>query len=254
MASDLEIDPGPDLDWSPYVARCERGEWRAPIFRDMVLADLRRLGREGRGPTVLDIGCGRGFDDEPGLQRSLAVESGAYLGVEPDAGIGPDPAIDRLFACPFEEAPIEPGSVDLAFCVMVLEHLERPEAFWAKLREVLRDGGVFWGFTIDSRHWFARASALLKRLSVKDHYLSALHRGGDVEPYENYPVFYRSNTPEAVARLAADFRLVRAENLHGPGQLDYYLPAPLRPIARWVEGLRRRRGRPGTLLAIRAVK
>ncbi len=241
------------LDWEGYVQRYQRGEWRAPIFRDMILDDLERLGPPG-SQTLLDIGCGRGFDDEPDLQAALADRAGRCVGVEPDEAIANAGLFAEVHHCLFEEAPIEPGSVDLAFAVMVLEHVRWPEAFWEKLHEVLRDGGVFWGFTIDARHWFATASMLTTKLGVKDWYLDRLHGQRRQERYENYPVYYRSNTPEQIERLAHHFQAREARNFRRLGQLDFYLPSRLWRLGQSVERYFFRWGRPGNLLVVRAVK
>jgi hypothetical protein len=67
--------------WGEYVERFRRGEWRDRIFHDMVLGDVR--GRP-RPRTVLDIGCGRGFDGNQEFQGSIARAADRYVGVEPD--------------------------------------------------------------------------------------------------------------------------------------------------------------------------
>lgn len=241
------------LDWAPFVERYRRGEWRAPVFCDMILADMRRLAPP-RSLTLLDIGCGRGFDDDMPLQAKLAAEAGRYVGVEPDGGIEPNPIFQSLHHCLFEEAPIEPSSIDVAFAVMVLEHLESPDRFWSRLHEALRDGAVFWGFTIDSRHWFSKASSLTGRLGIKDWYLNRLHGKKGEERYENYPVYYRCNTPEQVERSAVGFRSMTFLNFHRVGQLDYYIPGPLRWIGRRLDRVVLDRGLPGSVMAVRVVK
>lgn len=242
-----------EADWLPFVERYQRGEWRAPLFTDIILAEMRRLGPCG-SLTTLDIGCGKGFDDDTRLQAKIAAESGRYLGVEPDQSIAPNPIFQHLYHCRFEEAPIEPGSVDIAFAVMVLEHLEFPDRFWSQLHNVLRHGGVFWGFTMDSRHWFSKASSLTKRLGIKDWYLNWLHgRKGD-ERYENYPVYYRCNTPEQIRRLTHAFRSRICLNFNRIGQLDYYFPRSLRWMGRRVDQYLLSRKLPGHIMVVRVEK
>jgi SAM-dependent methyltransferase len=237
--------------WHPYVERYRRGEWRAPIFLDMVLDDIRARG--GR-PAVLDIGCGSGFDGDGKLQERLAAAAGTYVGVEPDPAAPLGPHFDAAYRCPFEEAPIRPGSVDVAVAVMVLEHLRRPAAFWAKLLEVLAPGGAFWGFTVDARHWFCRVSSWLERVRLKDLYLDGvLGKRGGATRYDNFPVYYRANTPAQVRRHAAGFARCEFLNLDKPGQVLPYLPRWLWPAARALEG-RPATGRRGVHLVIRAVK
>ena len=149
--------------WEPYIARYRAGEWRDRIFRDMVLADARVLGPE---PAILDIGCGQGLDGSLPLQASIADVAGRFIGIEPDPEVALGDHFTETHRCLFEEAAVEPGSIDLAYAVMVLEHLPRPQTFWDKLFELLVDGGVFWGLTVDARHPFSRFSLWADRLNV----------------------------------------------------------------------------------------
>lgn len=237
--------------WAPYVARYRAGEWRDRIFRDMVLADAAAAG--GR-PTVLDIGCGRGLDGSVPLQQSVAEASGRFVGVEPDPEIPLGGHFTEAHRCLFEDAPLAPRSVDLAYSVMVLEHLPAPERFWAKLYDVLRGGGVFWALTVDARHPFCRASLLAERLKVKGPYLRLLGGRRGVDRYENYETFYRSNTPEDVRRLAGRFSSAAFVNFARVGQWSAYFPGLLRPIVDLLDRRAIARGRPGTLLAVRVQK
>jgi SAM-dependent methyltransferase len=232
-----------------YEERFRAGGWRAPLFRDMVLADIHAAGPNA---TVLDIGCGRGFDGDAGLQQSLAAAAGRYIGVEPDTAVPVSASCAEVHRSFLEEAPIAPGSVDVAFAVMVLEHVPEPRRFWNKLREVLAPGGVFWGFTMDGRHRFCRASRLAERLKIKDIYLRFLRGERGSERYENYPVHYRCNTPAQVQACARGFATCECLTLGRVGQLDYYLPRSLRPVANGLDRWDIWRGRPGSILAIRA--
>jgi SAM-dependent methyltransferase len=237
--------------WTPYIERYRRGECRDRIFHDLILADARRL---GAGLTFLEIGCGRGFDGDIPLQRSIARTAGRYLGVEPDRAVTPGDYFTEIHRCFFEDADLPPASVDVAFAIMVLEHLARPERFWDRLWTVLKPGGVFWGLTVDARHWFCRASAWAERLKIKDTYLNALFGTRGVDRYENYPVYYRTNTPSQIRRYAGRFHACSFINFSRVGQCSYYLPRPLQPLTDSLERHAIRKGRPGTLLALRVVK
>jgi len=241
-------------DWREFQERFAAGEWRAPIFRDMIAADASELARERPALTILDIGCGGGFDGDSGLQASLARLATTFVGVEPATDVEPGLPFTTVHRCLFEEAPIQPGSVDLAFAVMVLEHLDRPERFWGKLHEVLRPGGVFWGFTVDARHWFVPVSMLAERLRIKDRYLDLLHGKRGVERYENYGVHYRANTPTQVHTLGTGFRSTTALNFSKVGQADYYVPRGFRWLARAVDHVTIKAGLPGCILAVRVVR
>jgi SAM-dependent methyltransferase len=237
--------------WEAYQARYRAGGWRAPIFRDMVLADIRAA---GAGAAVLDIGCGRGFDGDARLQRSLAEAAGSYLGVEPDTSIVPEDCFAQIYPSILEEAAIPSGSVHVAFAVMVLEHLERPQPFWDKLHDVLAEGGVFWGFTMDGRHRFCRASLLAERLSIKDLYLRFLRGKRGAARYENYSVHYHCNTPAQIGDCARAFRECDFVSFARVGQLNYYVPRPLRPVTNCMDRWDLRRNRPGSILAVRVAK
>jgi SAM-dependent methyltransferase len=237
--------------WGAYLERYRANRWRSPLLRDMILDDLGAL---PPGASVLDIGCGRGFDDDLKLQEQIAAASGTYVGVEPDPDIPVGAYFHQVHRTVLEEAPLAEGSVDLAFAVMVLEHLGEPQPFWDKVHSVLRGGGIFWGFTMDARHWFCTASRWMGRLRVKEFYLNGVMGRRRAERYENYPVHYRSNTPEAVARLAAAFSRCEAVNFARVGQFNHYLPRPLRPLGTALDRRAERRGRPGMFLAVRVVR
>jgi len=242
-----------DFDIAEYERRYRDVEWRAKIFRDMILADARRLGGP-EGLCFLDIGCGRGFDSDAKLQEDLARACASYVGVEPDDEIALLDVFTRVHRSTLEDAELEPESMDLAFSVMVLEHLEDPERFWSSLHRCLRKGGVAWGFTVDARHWFARGSSLIARCGLKDAYLTWLKGRRGTDRYENYPVHYRCNTPDAVRRYTADFERVDVVSLARVGQVDYYLPRMLHPLARWIDRRQMAASAPGMVLVVRAVK
>jgi SAM-dependent methyltransferase len=237
--------------WRSFQDRYRNGAWRAPVFRDMVLADIQAM---GAGATVLDIGCGRGFDGDARLQESLAKVAGRYLGVEPDATVKPAVHFTSLHTRFLEDAPIAPGSVHVAFAVMVLEHLERPQPFWDKLHELLAEEGVFWAFTMDGRHRFCRASLFAERLRIKDIYLRFLRGKRGTQRYENYPAHYRCNTPAQISRYATAFAECEFVSFGRAGQLDYYVPRVLRPLVNCIDRWDLQHNRPGSLLAVRAVK
>jgi SAM-dependent methyltransferase len=244
------LQAGPD--WGAYANRYRAGEWRDRIFHDLVLEDLRRFGPV---PTVLDIGCGGGLDGDVPLQRSLAQAAGRFIGIEPDRAVSLGDYFSETHCCSFEEAPLDPGSVDLAYAVMVLEHVHKPGAFWEKLLGVLAHGGVFWGFTVDARHPFSRFSLWADRLKVKNLYMDlVLGRTSGAACYRNYPTYYRANTPARVRRQARGFRSCEVVNFQRVGQWGSYLPRRIRALADLMDERSIRKGRPGTLLAVRVVK
>jgi SAM-dependent methyltransferase len=239
------------LDTRVALNRYRKGEWRDRIFRDMIFHDARPWGRR---QTFLDIGCGSGFDGDVPLQKSVAEVAGTFVGVEPDTAVRPGDYFDHVHRCRFEDAPIPPGSVDVAYAIMVLEHLSEPRRFWDKVRDVLRPGGVFWGLTVDRRHWFCRCSLWFDRLRIKDAYLNLLLGKRGEKRYENYPVCYRSNSPRQIDALTPDFARRDYFNFSRVGQCSGYFPPPLRPLVNAWDALAIKTRRPGTLLAVRVQK
>ena len=229
-----------------YRSRYRDGEWRAPIFCDMILDDVRSFPAP---PVVLDIGCGSGFDDDLRLQQTIVESAGRYIGVDPDAGMGP-----QFIRSSFEDAPLDPGSIDLAYSVMVLEHIADPDRFWNKVHSILRNGGVFWGFTMDERHWFRLASTWSERLRVKDLYLTLLRGKKGIDRYSNYPTYYRANSPRRIRTQARKFRTVECVNFQRASQLDFYLPRMLRLLGHAIGRAEALLGLPGVILAVRVTK
>ena len=238
--------------WAPFVEKLRlQNAWRTSIFVDLILQDAAHFSRD---LTFLDIGCGRGFDDEPEAQEKLAAHCSYYIGVEPDTGIEITAPFNEVHRCTLEAAPLAPGSVDIGWAVMVLEHLEDPAAFWTKVYEVLRPGGVFWAFTVDNRHplpWLVRIAS---SIGVKDWYLQRLRRNGGGDEYEHYPTHYRSNSPRQVTRFVQPFRQCDFVNFIRVGQIDGYLPQWARPGAHLLDRVQIALKRPGVLLAIRCEK
>src|SRR3954470_3075796 len=115
------------IDTRAALERYRSGECRDRIFRDMIFADTQPHGRD---LTFLDIGCGQGFDGDVPLQASVARAAGTFIGVEPDRAIEPQGCFDVVHRCFFEDAPLEPESIDVAYAIMVLEHLPEPQRFW----------------------------------------------------------------------------------------------------------------------------
>jgi SAM-dependent methyltransferase len=238
--------------WAPYIARYCSGEWRDRIFRDMILADAQRLGPR---PTILDIGCGDGLDGNLKLQASIADAAGRFIGIEPDPEVTLGDHFTETHRCLFEEAPLAPGSIDLAYAVMVLEHIPRPQVFWDRMFDALSVGGVFWGLTVDARHLFARLSLWADRLKIKNLYMDLMFgRVADSGRYRNYPTYYRTNTPDQIRRLTRSFRSSEFINFARVGQWSSCLPRPLRRIADAWDERSIRKQRAGTLLAVRVVK
>lgn len=241
------------FDIAPYLRRYQAGEWRAPIFHDAILQDIATIPHP---PKLLDIGCGQGFDTLLHLQTSLSTHAtGGYIGIEPDKSIPLAPIFSEVYHCCFEDAPIQPESIDIAFAYMVLEHIQEPELFWNKIYEVLHQGGIFWAFTMDARHYFTKASMLFEYLGLKDAYLDFLHGKNGENRYENYPTQYLSNSPKQIQQLTKHrFSHTDVWTFGRIGQLDYYYPRGTKWISHMIDRISLSIGMAGSVLVIRAVK
>jgi hypothetical protein len=95
---------------------------------------------------------------------------------------------------------------------------------------------------------------LFEQLHLKDLYLNLLlGKRGEVR-YENYPVYYRNNSPTEIRQVASDFAQQNCWNFSREGQCASYFPRPLQPLISWHDRRAIRKNRPGALLAIRAQK
>lgn len=235
------------------VRRYRSGEHRSTIFRDLVVRSIETFGTGSS--VVLDIGCGRGFDNNAALQESIAAAAGRYIGIEPDPEIPPAPYMDEYYSCTLETAPVTTESVHVAFSTFVLEHVQDPAAFWNKLHEVLVPGGIFWGFTADARHPFALASRLMGWMGAKDAYLDWLKdMPRSSGRYNNYPTFYRANSPRHIAGYASGFARCEFAGFHRVGQLRYYFPYGLKRAADLMDRLTIVAGLASSILAVRIEK
>ncbi len=237
--------------YGEYVQRYRRGEWRAPIVHDLIANDIRAHGKDS---TVLDIGCGNGFDDDLALQKSLAGLCTRYIGIEPADDVETGDYFTEVCHTTLEDAPLAAESVDVAFAIMVLEHVEHPEKFWGKIHQILKPGGVFWGMTVDARSLFAKASDWLERSHAKDLYMRWLMGKRGEERYLNYPTFYRCNSPAQIEAGTSAFAGRDVINLSAIGQHRPVVPGWMRAAADRYDHWIIDNGKPGTLLLVRLVK
>ena len=237
--------------WAPFIERYGAGECRDRIFYDMVQEDARA---RPRPLTMLDIGCGKGFDTNVALQEAMARTADQYIGVEPDPDIGDG----RLFhRSPSLSVRGGAGAVRLRPRGLRHHGAGAPAAAAGLLGQGLRRPGGRRRFLGPDR---GRPPLVHPRLSLDGAFegqrtlLEGILGRRGVERYENYPVYYRSNTPDQIAAYTGRFRSRECINFAPRRTADPAVPAVRPPSGQSVDRRTLRGRRPGTLLAVRIAK
>lgn len=147
--------------------------------------EARRLLRVGgelpAGARILDVGCGDGFHLD--LLRRYGKPGWELLGVDTDRR-AVSAARRRgleVHDSTIEDAPVEPGSIDLALCIQTIEHVGDPVSVLSAIAARLRPGGRLYLITDNTgspdfaltrgRHWggyhFPRHWNLFDRPSMR---------------------------------------------------------------------------------------
>jgi len=170
--------------------------------------------------VFLDAGCGPWL----GLARMFAPRSALAVGMDVEdlkpemlekgcRGVRGD-----LMALPFANR-----SVDLITMRSVLEHLSDPVAAFAEVARVLAPGGWIVAMT-PSRWYYASVIGRLMPDAAGRRLLEFIY-GPRV--HDNFPVYYRANTPGAMRRVARAAGLDLAEAIPCPHPPDYLKFSPL---------------------------
>jgi SAM-dependent methyltransferase len=126
---------------------------------------LRAFPAEGKGRTVLDVGCGNGY-----LAALLAERGYVVTGIERSGGwSAPFPDSVRLIEADLEEGlPSIETTFDYVLCADILEHLRRPEAMLRRLKDVTRPGGILISSLPNSGNIYFRLNILAGRFPQHD--------------------------------------------------------------------------------------
>jgi ubiquinone/menaquinone biosynthesis C-methylase UbiE len=121
--------------------------------------------------VVLDVGCGRAaasdrFETSPWEKcRILQGRCQKVIGIDVNPAGRKNPLIDEFRLIEGDRWPVEDASIDLLMSDAVLEHVQKPDQFFAECRRVLRGGADTFasarrigGATFpSSRRWFPTA-------------------------------------------------------------------------------------------------
>lgn len=174
---------------------------RTDVFLEQLDFELSKL---GSNLTVLDVGCGHGIALKTEPQFEIAKRVGVYWGVEPDKSVQSASCFHQVWQSSLEDADIPDSSVDLAYCQMVLEHVEDPVAFLGKVAKVLKPNGVFLCLTVNVNSTFGWISSTCNKLGIQDAVLTIARGKQLVEDY-HYPAVYRMCSQDVLQRLASQF-------------------------------------------------
>lgn len=178
------------------------------------------LGEPGARGRVLDIGCGHAF---PPALRGIESVCAQLDGVDPSAEVHEHPHLKMRWQAPLHEAPIPRHAYDMAYAYNVAEHISDPMAFLTTVRDILKPGGVFWALTPNGTHPFCMLSRTLEVAGLKGFFA---RRNKEVN---EYPAYYRMNTPRQVLRAARGLGFSSARFVYLPSMSwHHYFPRPVR--------------------------
>jgi SAM-dependent methyltransferase len=180
---------------------------------------------------VLDIGCG---SELPEALKPITGHYGSLDGVDPSDEVAQHPLLEQRWNAPFEASEVPANAYDLAYAYNVLEHLAHPAPFFRKVHSVLKPGGVFFGLTPNGSHPFAMLSRSIELIGLKSYARQKIGRTENgAMAVNDYPAYYRCNTPAAVARAIRGLNFKQVTCYYFPClQWDTYFPRTLRWMPR----------------------
>jgi SAM-dependent methyltransferase len=140
-------------------------EFKASAWSSHTLL-LKVLPQQGRGRTVLDIGCGPGY-----LAEILSHRGYRVTGLERSGGYDPGsfPACVDLIEADLEAGlPRLSSRYDYILCADILEHLRHPEELLQQIHDVLSPGGMVVASLPNSGNVWFRLNVLLGRFPQDD--------------------------------------------------------------------------------------
>jgi len=163
------------------------------------------------GCRWLDVGGGRDvFPSNPSLARQLADRCGHLTGVDPSPNIHENPYVHEAAEAFIEDyASAEP--FDLLTLRMVAEHIAKPTDATAAMARLVKPGGKVVIYTVNK---FAPVSLVAWATPFWLHH-PIKKFFWNTEEKDTFPVAYKMNTRDALARLAtaAGFRETAFEHL-----------------------------------------
>lgn len=147
--------------------------------------------------VALDVGCGRGTQDEDPVaaRRDLRILRGhcaRTIGIDVDPAAADNPHVDEFrFIGADGRWPVDDATVDLAIADFVVEHLPDPDAFFSEAARVLKPGACLGIRTVNVHSYLGLSSRL-----IPNRLHEVVLRGAQPtrEAEDIFPTVYRCNT------------------------------------------------------------
>jgi len=146
---------------------------------------------------LLDAGCGRYAD----FLMKFKDKARTLIGVDL-VDFEPDIFLDNinLLNCDLKNINLESESVDIITSRSVLEHLDEPLFVYREIHRVLRHGGYFIFLTPNLGHY----STLFSKVIPNKFHPWIIRRTEGREEKDVFPTYYRSNSSNAIKKLAKE--------------------------------------------------
>jgi 2-polyprenyl-3-methyl-5-hydroxy-6-metoxy-1,4-benzoquinol methylase len=182
------------------------GEGYVPLNEHPLGGHSKLLALVGHGKRVLDVGCSSGYLARPLVERGCTVVG---LEFDPDAAEAAREVCEDVLVGDVEtmDLPFEHGSFDVVLGGDLIEHLRDPEAFFVRMRPLLRANGRLVLSTPNIANWAIRLGLLVGRWRYTER--------GILDRTHTH-LFTRSTLVEALER--SGYRVAT---------LDYTVPLPV---------------------------
>lgn len=169
-------------------------------FHDLIAGFARPRSFQKNACRILEIGAG------PSNKTSRFLASlGPLTGVDPSDEVLGNDALVQAKVFTGSTLPFPDQAFDLCVSNFVLEHVEDPQTHFREIARVLAPAGIYCFRTPNLWHYVAFVSRVLP-YAFHLKYANRL-RNRAAGAHDPYPTFYRSNTRQAIQRLATEARL-----------------------------------------------
>jgi SAM-dependent methyltransferase len=186
-----------NLQWPQGKPPLSRASWavRAETYAALISDHL------SPGTAWLDAGCGRRLleDDLDPLEDWLVAHCGFIVGM--DETLIKHRNFNRLVQGSLYHLPFAGSSFDLITCNMLVEHLDEPGEGFAEVARCLKPGGALIVHTPNLMNYGIMSNAIASRVMPEKWRLRLAHGTDDRQAEDFFPVRYKANTMNRLARL-----------------------------------------------------